>query len=32
MSIVNDIVYKLNGNIKIDRIDNEFTVTIILNL
>lgn len=31
MSIVNDIVYKSNGNIKIDKTDNEFTVTIIIN-
>lgn len=31
MSIVSDIVYKSNGNIKIDKTDNEFTVTIIMN-
>ena len=32
MSIVRDIVYKLNGNIKIESTDHEFIVTIILNL
>ncbi|NLY46879.1 MAG: sensor histidine kinase [Tissierella sp.] len=32
ISIVRDIVYKLNGNIKIESTDNEFIVTIILNL
>ena len=31
MRIIKDIVYKLNGNIEIDRTDNEFTVTIIIN-
>lgn len=32
MSIVRDIVYKLNGDIRVDHTDDEFTVTIILNL
>lgn len=32
ISIVRDIVYKLNGNIKVESTNNEFTVIIILNL
>lgn len=31
MRIIKDIVYKLNGNIKIDKTDDTFTVTIIIN-
>jgi sensor histidine kinase regulating citrate/malate metabolism len=32
ISIVNDIIYKLKGNIKIDNTHDEFTVTILLRL